>query len=380
MIKQPSVSLPPRSPRGRALFGRVVLGVVLVGCHCEKHVDTPPPAAQVDCSYYEPLTAALAARTVECQGTIGPNSFKVEGGLLQPTFGGCVADVTALQAATAAPAQPAAAGSASTAVAGAAPAAAQEDPRWLNVKNVLALQSFGGSLPRFRECLTDRWSRWSEFFAQRQIGTCPHWKRVEVIGQPSKAGSQQLSKLRPRFPYIPSGLKPGEMLRVGPDAPAQRMPAPLDPAVKPSADERFADIQLPVETNVIYDVGFRDGEDASKCLDPAMCAAQCAAGLPGFVLAASGTRVSTDPIYWTAPDFYNPACPNNSTDPWCPVDYVHPMSRHNFPPGDIYGDPNRARAGEHCTRWNSANNAHYEVDLQLECDSTNICLARCGPL
>jgi hypothetical protein len=58
--------------------------------------DRPPSqsisAAGLECRGFNQYTAALATFTVDCLGTIAPDSFRVEGGLLERTFERCVLD------------------------------------------------------------------------------------------------------------------------------------------------------------------------------------------------------------------------------------------------------------------------------------------------
>ena len=121
-----------------------------------------------------------------------------------------------------------------------------------------------------------------------------------------------------------------------------------------------------------------------------MCAAQCAAFLPDFVVSASGSQLLADPVSWYRDRMFTVPCGTGTDDPWCPPDFVHQMSVNStsdgtpVPPGDIYGHANRSQFGEHCLRWlpDSAGSAgfDYETDFVLECydPAQTVCVARCG--
>jgi hypothetical protein len=289
------------------------------------------------CADYGGLTALLAEATVRCTGTIGPESFAIgPNGLLQSKFTACTN--------------------------------APEKENLEQVTKLLQLQAFHSALPRFQECLTDRYSRWSELFKRTNLKTCPVWTEPTVIGAGDRASIAQLSRMQPKLQYVPASEK--------------------DPRPKPTPDERFVGIEVPSKSSILYKISYPLPEPA--CVDPAVCAAQCAAFLPGFVLSAAGTQLLADPASWYRSDNgFAPCSDANTLDPWCPP-FVHAMSvtRTSYssyvPPGDLYGHPNRAHFGEHCFRWvpdsSGGPGFNYETDLVLECTDpaqTN-CLSRCG--
>jgi len=140
---------------------------------------------------------------------------------------------------------------------------------------------------------------------------------------------------------------------------------------------------------MVYKISYP--QDEPTCGDPAVCAAQCAAFLPGFVMSAGYGQVVADPASWFRDESGFLACgssPTPSSDPWCPP-YVHAMSvtrtsySSTVPPGDIYGHPSRGGVGEHCFRYvpdpNGGPGSNYETDLLPHCTSgTTECLSKCG--
>ncbi len=315
------------------VLGSLVLSIGSSGCHGEPHGLMQPPA-QDACANYGGLTALLAEATIRCTGTIGPQSFTINGqGLLQNTFSACTS--------------------------------APEKENLEKVTKLLGLQSFRSALPKFQECLTDRYTRWSELFQRTNLKSCPVWTEPTVIGEGDRASNTQLSKMQPRLPYVPASDK--------------------DPHVKPTPEDRFVDIQAPSKSSILYKISYPQPEPS--CDDPAVCAAQCAAFLPGFVVSAAGNHC------WRIRHLGSeiaPCClarPPGTDDPWCPP-YVHAMAitrtsaGSTVPPGDLYGHPNRGNMGERCVRWlpptETTPGTTYITDLGLECVAPGDCLSRCG--
>ena len=303
---------------------------------------TIPAAATADgsvdaCAGYYGFTALLAEETIKCTGTIGPRSFVIDDqGLLKHNFTSCTSGVESERAAN-----------------------------FENVTKIVGLQNVRSALPRFQECLTDRFTRWRELFARTKLQTCPVWSMAAVFGKADKVRNRQFAKMRPQLDYVPAGDTRS----------SKRMP-----------DQRFVNIKMPDKTSILYDISYPQEE--KECLDPAACAAQCAAFLPGFVVSAGGTQVLADPASWFEPGSYAPnTCkdPANSPDPWCPPDFVHPMSVNNtsggpIPPGDIFGHENRVGPGERCMRWvpTAGGGGHdYITDFTSSCTNSH-CVALCG--
>lgn len=335
---------------------------------CASEVRAPERTA---CADYGALTTALAEATVRCTGTIGPESFVVKGGLLQKTFTDCTIEVEA-----ACKQNP-----------------DQECPRQ-TVAKLLELQNFHSALPRYQQCLTDRYTRWTELFERTELKACPMWKDPKVIGGVSRAGSAQLARMRPKLNYVEvrEGKQPGTAVYTEP-VPVNE--SRLPPPSTRHNDQRLVDIQVRTKSSILYNIAYSspEAQAQAQCKDPAVCAAQCAAFLPGFVVSAGGNQLLADPASWFREDNFNsnPCWNALSPDPYCPQqDFVHQMSVNStsdgitVPPGDLYGDPNRANIGEHCDRWRSATATSpgfdYETNLVLECTDTTktICLSRCG--
>ena len=331
--------------------------VLFIGSSGCNEVKAPPERNA--CADYGALTAALAEATVECTGTIGPDSFIVENGSLKNKFDKCLEPKPC------------------------APNDKTNECPLKKVTDLLALQKFH-ALPRFEECLTDRHKRWSTLFKRAHIATCPEWKEPKVIGEGSKAASQQHGRMRVKLNYVQvrhGNDKPGTAIFLGP---VPKSPPPSE--AKGAADQMYVDIQVPAKSSILYTIKFPDDKpNPENCLDPAVCAAQCAAFLPGFVVSAGGNQLLADPTSWFEDDVYSTqSCIPTTTNPWCPPDYVHPMSINSstggpVPPGDVYGDRNRANNGERCLRWGGHSTGDYETDLVLECNqSQTICMSRCG--
>lgn len=319
------------------LSSSLFLCVLASGCHSE-HAMHAQEQPQDPCVGYGGLTALLGEATVQCTGTIGPKSFTVDDkGMLRNTFTTC--------------------------------SNAPEKENYERVTKLVQLQTFTKALPRFQECLTQRYNRWSDLFKRTELnGNCPNWTEASVIGAGDKASNAQISKMQPRLQYVPASEK--------------------DPRPQPSADEQYVNIEVPTKSSIVYKIAYAQPEP--KCADAAVCAAQCAAFLPGFVVSAGGGQVLVDPASWFRDNTGFLNCSDaTTTDPWCPP-YVHAMSvtRTSFssviPPGDIYGHPNRAQFGEHCFRWAPDSvggpGFNYETDLVLECTdpAQTQCLSRCG--
>jgi hypothetical protein len=328
------------------------------------------------CWRYQSLTAAIASATIECQGTIGPGSFKVDGdGNLTPTFTSCIPGATKakaanaqLQPSTAAPA-PAAPAPAALAPAPASPAAAAKAPPAGNViaqvppppqqnaDEVLAKENYellisllafqkAPDLPNIHECLGKRWTRWTELFKRTNIASCPTWEKTEVIGAPQfrqvgpndppvNVTALQTGKMQPRLPVAPEACSRYNTPEERRDCVRNSIREQFQKQPELRTEQTYVEYVLPPKTSATYTVTVPPNV---QCDDAGVCAAQCASAFPGFVLAASGNRVDGDATYWLNPD-----------PPFTYRGYQHPMAQWNGPPGDVYGHINRV--GEQCWRW-----------------------------
>jgi len=316
------------------VLGSLVLCIGSSACHAEHAAVTQPPGDP--CEGYFGLTALLAQATVSCTGTIGPDSFYVnDNQALENKFSSC-----------------------------------KDGPEGLEkVKKLLQLQTFHKALPGFQQCLAGRYKLWEDLFARTKLGNnCPNWTATAVVGEGESGTSKQLGKMQPKFPYAPSAEKARANLKPGPD-------------------QRFVNIRVPAKSSIIYEIAYPQANSA--CDDPAVCAAQCAAFLPGFVVSAAGNQLVADPASWYRDRTTTTCSASPTNDPWCPPDFVHQMSLYStssgpVPPGDLYGHPNRGNKGEHCDRWlpgvAPSPGFDYETDLVLECadPAQTVCLSRCG--
>ena len=325
------------------LSGSLLLCILSSGCQCDHPIKTPEQPGDA-CEGYVGLAASLGEATIACRQTIGPDSFTIDDkGRLSNKFQDC-----------------------------------GEDPKGeklSRVTQILSMQDFHRKLPRFQECLTDRYKRWRELFAKAGLATCPTWGKPNVVGPMDQQSALQISKMQPKLQYIPAKER--------------------QPRFDPTGNEKYVDIAVPTKTSIVFPISYPQGNDPA-CGDPAVCAAQCAAFLPGFVVSAGMGQVVVDPVSWYQGETV--ACGTaGSTDPWCPP-FVHAMSvtRTSFssrvPPGDIFGHPNRANVGEHCFRFvpdaSGGPGSNYETDLIQDCatDATGTtdstappeCMSKCG--
>jgi len=363
------------------LLGIVSLSGLLAGCDRQQ----PKLSSRKNiCDGYGGLATVLAEQTLRCTGTIGPDSFEVQSGRLKERFTICDENVTAAWNKL----HP------------------QPSNALDNVREVLSLQDLGERLPGFQKCLTDRFTRWSAFFKRTGINTCPKWELTKVSGVGDAATAKQRGKMQPKLTYVPAlpqGADPTTVV-VYEDAPGQPGPgkvvreselkAPERVAATP--DQQYVDIVVPAKSSLFFNI---DATATQSCDDPAVCAAQCAAFLPGFVVSAARNEVVADPAEWLTNTTFSRPCgvafdrtSNPNPDYYCAPDYVHQMSVNStlpggtVPPGDRFGVKERGAMGEHCLKWfpsstNSSEGVDYETDLLRVCinpASNLLCYSRCG--
>ena len=313
-----------------------------VGCTGGAHVAPPPPPPVPNaCAAYGGFTVLLAKATISCTGTIGPESFTVDKARrLQAKFSQCTVGTPA-----------------------------EREANWKQLSTLLVMQTREAQ-PGLQACLVDRYERWSDLFRRTKLQTCPNWTDPVVIADGDRKTAIQLSKMQPQLQYLQ--LKPGDS---GPKE------------LKRSSEEKYLDLQVPAKSSILYKISYAQPELA--CDDPAVCAAQCAAFLPGFVVAAAGNQLLADPISWYRDRATLPCSALPTDDPWCPP-FVHGMAititspDSTVPAGDLYGDPNRGGKGERCVRWLPGTDGNpgtnYITDLNSQCtgSSPSDCLSRCG--
>jgi hypothetical protein len=133
-----------------------------------------PPVTDV-CDRYNGYTAAIASRTIDCLGTIGPRAYAVDArGNLQRTFKECTEDKAALE----------------------------------DIDSMLSLQLRTKELPEAQRCIAGRWASWQKQFSASGIELCPVWKKIETINAPTKASVEEFSKSLPKLPARENGLEP----------------------------------------------------------------------------------------------------------------------------------------------------------------------------
>jgi hypothetical protein len=202
-----------------------------------------------------------------------------------------------------------------------------------SIDDLLGLQRREQRLPNARACIAGRWAAWGAAFAHSGGGACPMWRKDETIDAPTGAGIHRVMQ----------ALAAGEA-------------------------------SIGSHENYVFTAFFADGRTrGAACGTPAACAARCAGGLPGFVLAAEGSRVLADPAYWLLDNVFA-----GSSNPFLCNGYFHPMSYCGPPPGAIVG--HRNRAGENCSYFQDE--IHYIIPLKLDCldpadDSS--CVTVCAP-
>lgn len=138
---------------------------------------SPPkaPAPANVCEGYNGYTAAIASRTIDCLGTVGPRDFAVDGrGNLQRVFKECPADKSALD----------------------------------DIDALLSLQLRNKELPDVQRCISGRWSEWQKQFLASGIQSCPAWKKVETINAPTPPAIEGYVKQLPKLPVRDTGVKP----------------------------------------------------------------------------------------------------------------------------------------------------------------------------
>src|SRR5262245_47211214 len=141
---------------GVAISGLMAVGVAAVSCGRLEDSGAEEVAAEQTttsalelqhCRRYDNVTAAIGAAVIDCQGTIGPDSFTVVDGLLVPKFSSCRESSGKFAV------NP-------DAVSG---KATDAQTTFETLRTLLSIQSTPGD-PNIKECFAGRWNRWSELF------------------------------------------------------------------------------------------------------------------------------------------------------------------------------------------------------------------------
>jgi hypothetical protein len=122
----------------------------------------------VDCTTYNGYTAAMAEATIDCIGTIGPDSFAVgPSGLLGRSFPACTlpGSVDSL----------------------------------LRIDRLLSLQ-LRLDLPLANVCIAQAWTDWLVTVAAQNISVCPVWTKLSASGSPTPENVQQITETLPPLP------------------------------------------------------------------------------------------------------------------------------------------------------------------------------------
>lgn len=282
----------------------------------------PISAVGLDCRAFDGYTATLATLTVDCLGTIGPETYRVTAsGLLEPNFERCEL-----------------AGGALT-----------------EIRQLLSLQKRADRLPNVRECLAGAYADHAARLTEQGADECPTWRKLGEVNPITpaviEAVSTQLTRSIERRPF---GDLRGEV----------------------STTERGIPDEL--ELKNLYRVSWPQRTGAGA--EAASAAAACAAGFAGFVLQTVDDTVLTDPPTW----MYGGTFPNAAADPFLAPNFYHPMSFYGPLPGVQFGHYNRAHPcpgcpGEKCSYYAGI---HKITRLQGEClDPADItsCVSYCGP-
>ena len=125
--------------------------------------------ALIDCSTYDGYTAALAEATIDCTGTIGPNSFAVDvlTGLLGRRFSACTLPGTV--------------------------------DSLLRIDRLLSLQ-LRPDLSLINVCFAKAWTNWLVTIVTQNISVCPVWTKLSASGSPTPQNVAQNTQTLPPLP------------------------------------------------------------------------------------------------------------------------------------------------------------------------------------
>jgi hypothetical protein len=288
-----------------------------------------------DCTSFNAYESALATDTVDCLGTITPDSFTVNtDGILKRNFDSCPLDPTRLRP----------------------------------IDSLLSLQFRTARLPFAKECMADQYANFQATFANSGVTQCPVWKKARTV---NPINIEVVDQVIPLLPQLPAEDNGAQLTANGAQPP----------------------FLAPLKQDSVYTVSFDTPPPGQKCDTPAACATACAAGFPGFVVAAQGTAVLTDPVAWLLDTSY----PSTATDPFLRAGYYHPMSYYGGAPGTVFADATRAcpiqgsafgtaavNQGPTCVpeMCSYFSGIHVKYPLQLDClDNTDFstCVGYCAP-
>lgn len=279
-----------------------------------------------DCSAYDTYTAALGELTVQCLGTLDPNSYALsKDGYLTPTFDKCTVN-----------------------------------DKLRSIKQLLSLQYRTARLPFAKQCLAGRYDAFLQDFSTSGVDFCPAWKLERVV---NPITPDVMSKVIPSLPAIPEdGLKD---------------------------DGRPLAIMDQLKVNSVYAVSFPQGVPAQNgCTTPSECAVKCAGAFPGFALDTAGEgSVFTDPVAWLLETTYSgpTADPYLRAGYYHPMSWyggvpgVHFGEYARYEPCGVNGSGVPICKPEMCTYFTGV---HKLTNLQKDCiidTEIDTCISYCGP-
>jgi hypothetical protein len=196
-----------------------------------------------DCSTYDQFTAALGGYTVQCLGTIGPDSYMVDTtGFLRRNFEKC----------------------------------AQDDSKLQTIDDILGLQYRPDLFPIAKPCIAGRWAQWKRDYGKNGIEQCPLWRQEQALAEPT---AELIDTFIPLLAQLPR---------------------------QDTSSPRPQFIQQLKQASA-FEVFYPDAPPNQACGTPADCAGQCAGGFPGFVIRAADSTMLTDPAYWLLDTVYPPS-------------------------------------------------------------------------
>jgi hypothetical protein len=283
-----------------------------------------PTTEGLDCHAYGQYTAALATFTVDCLGTIGPETYRVgSSGNLERNFEACTSEGSKLAA----------------------------------IDGLLSLQQRVTAFPLARECMAGRYADFLRSFADSGVSECPIWHKERTV---NPITSQVVEAVSPSL---------GRVARAALAATADEL-----------VIEQAARFPEELEEKNLYRVRYADPAGAVGQVALGASAALCAGGFDGFVLQTSNDLVLTDPVVWLLDTTY----PSAAADPFLRPGYYHPMSFYGPPPGAQFANYARYAPCPGCPpeRCSYYAGIHKLTRLQADClDASDIttCLAYCGP-
>ena len=272
-----------------------------------------------DCSAFNGYTAALATATVDCLGTIRPDSFRVdERGFLQRSFNACSVDAAMLS----------------------------------KIDSLLSLQQREARLPNVKECFAGHYADFVRSFRDSPVRECPAWQKDRAVN--------------PIDDRVVDSVTP--LLGNAADLRATINKAAFDASALDA-----------LELKNLYRVSFHDS--AARSEDPSSWAVQCAGGFQGFVLEAQGhDAVLTDPPAWLLDTTFASAAqdPFLRAGYYHPMCYYGGVPGVVFGEANRYRPCTNCQPESCCYYAGLA----LKTQLQLDCldpDDWDTCVSYCGP-